>query len=490
MTIGRAEDNDVVLSDVGVSRRHAQIRVSPGEVEIEDLGSGNGTYYHGYRIKLQAVNDGDEIVLDPFVLQFRIRGSVMPIESGGGGTSPARLEVVVGQGMAGSSYPIASTGLTIGRSEDRDVVIPDPAASRHHVSIYANGNNFTLKDMGSANGIFVNAVRVRECALADGDLIRIGNTELRFVLYDANALNSTTKVIPGQEVWGQMSESVPPKRGIGRLIVVALGLLVVVSVSGLVAVAAIALFVLHLNGGFEGKTEIPARSPGWALQLPGGLEGSNVDDLFSAGADAMKKEDDKMALQNFYRVLNAKPDHQASKVFAFAAGERLVVNRLEEEFKARYKAAQEIDSRRDDLIATYQRGGRSGRSAKSELVKDFRDDQKVQESLKLSLSETQKQHEAALGEAKKHLDAQEHVAAAKIYEEVLSASTTAGFRKEAREGYLEARQMLAAAVADNWREANIKEAFGDKAAAVTAFESVTAADPTNPSASLHLERAK
>jgi hypothetical protein len=41
--MGRAEDNDLVLPDIGVSRRHARIVVDRDEVRIEDLGSGNGT---------------------------------------------------------------------------------------------------------------------------------------------------------------------------------------------------------------------------------------------------------------------------------------------------------------------------------------------------------------------------------------------------------------------------------------------------------------
>ena len=95
-TIGRAEDNDVVLSDVGVSRRHSQIRLTQTDVEVEDLGSGNGTYYHGYRVKLQVLQDGDEVVIDPFVLQFRIHGDVLPAsgQPGGQSATPARLEVV------------------------------------------------------------------------------------------------------------------------------------------------------------------------------------------------------------------------------------------------------------------------------------------------------------------------------------------------------------------------------------------------------------
>ena len=40
---GRADDNDVVLSDIGVSRRHARVVVRQDGVFVEDLGSGNGT---------------------------------------------------------------------------------------------------------------------------------------------------------------------------------------------------------------------------------------------------------------------------------------------------------------------------------------------------------------------------------------------------------------------------------------------------------------
>ena len=180
--LGRAEDNEVVLSDVGVSRRHAQIYISSGEVTIEDLGSGNGTYYNGYRVQSQPLQDNDEVVIDPFVITFKITGQAPANTAKSSDSTPARLEVIVGTGMAGSSYPIQARGLSIGRSEDRDVVIPDPAASRHHCSILLQGDEYVLRDMGSANGIFVNAVRIRDCTLADGDLIRIGNTEMSFTL--------------------------------------------------------------------------------------------------------------------------------------------------------------------------------------------------------------------------------------------------------------------------------------------------------------------
>ena len=115
--MGRAEDNDLVLPDIGVSRRHARIVVDDDAVRFEDLGSGNGSFYRGRRIEQQVVVDGDEIVIEPFVLQFRIVEQVPAaaleddetlrapsMDSLGG--SPARLVVLAGHRLA-SAYPLA-----------------------------------------------------------------------------------------------------------------------------------------------------------------------------------------------------------------------------------------------------------------------------------------------------------------------------------------------------------------------------------------------
>ena len=128
--MGRGDDNAIVLSDVGVSRRHAQIVMSDTEVSIEDLGSGNGTYYFGHRVTSQPLRDQDEVVIDPYVLHFRIHGGGVPGtgEAATVAAEPegARIEVVVGNGMVGSLFPIADTGLTMGRAEDRDRSLADP----------------------------------------------------------------------------------------------------------------------------------------------------------------------------------------------------------------------------------------------------------------------------------------------------------------------------------------------------------------------------
>src|ERR1700760_3516223 len=48
MRIGRTDDNDLVLSDLSVSKRHAELRkTSDGKYQIADLGSHNGTFVNG-----------------------------------------------------------------------------------------------------------------------------------------------------------------------------------------------------------------------------------------------------------------------------------------------------------------------------------------------------------------------------------------------------------------------------------------------------------
>ena len=71
---------------------------------------------------------------------------------------------------------------TIGRRDDRDVVLDDPAASRIHAEIRTTPEACELVDTVSANGTRVGGTSVQQHILRDGDVIEIGDTQLRFVL--------------------------------------------------------------------------------------------------------------------------------------------------------------------------------------------------------------------------------------------------------------------------------------------------------------------
>jgi len=69
-TIGRSSDNDVVLDDVTVSRKHANIRRAGERFELIDLGSLNGTYVNNNSIARATLNSGDEIQFGKFHMLF------------------------------------------------------------------------------------------------------------------------------------------------------------------------------------------------------------------------------------------------------------------------------------------------------------------------------------------------------------------------------------------------------------------------------------
>ncbi len=71
---------------------------------------------------------------------------------------------------------------TLGRSRECDVVVPDSNASRTHAEVRHIGLDYFLVDMGSTNGTEVNGQIVKRHALADGDTIVVGTTQIHVEL--------------------------------------------------------------------------------------------------------------------------------------------------------------------------------------------------------------------------------------------------------------------------------------------------------------------
>ena len=78
----------------------------------------------------------------------------------------------------GRRHRLSKRTTTIGRSRDCDIAIADANASRQHAEIRHIGLDYFLVDQGSTNGTYVNRQRIRRHALADGDRIVIGTTEM------------------------------------------------------------------------------------------------------------------------------------------------------------------------------------------------------------------------------------------------------------------------------------------------------------------------
>jgi general secretion pathway protein E len=71
--------------------------------------------------------------------------------------------------------------LTIGRGPDNSLILPDDRASRHHCVIEAADGGFCVRDLGSRNGTKLNREKISRERLRNGDVVRVGGVDLRFI---------------------------------------------------------------------------------------------------------------------------------------------------------------------------------------------------------------------------------------------------------------------------------------------------------------------
>jgi pSer/pThr/pTyr-binding forkhead associated (FHA) protein len=99
------------------------------------------------------------------------------------GLAPGVGLLVVRHGPeTGSSYRLELPSTAIGRHPDSDVFLDDITVSRRHVVIDRTDDGYTMRDVGSLNGTYVNRERVDEARLKYGDEVQIGRYRLSFVI--------------------------------------------------------------------------------------------------------------------------------------------------------------------------------------------------------------------------------------------------------------------------------------------------------------------
>ena len=95
-------------------------------------------------------------------------------EAGSGGAAALVL-------LSGERVALNDRVVTIGRLPDCTIALPDANVSRKHTEIRPSGSAFVIVDLGSTNGTKVNGTRIDvERTLAEGDIVSVGSTHLRF----------------------------------------------------------------------------------------------------------------------------------------------------------------------------------------------------------------------------------------------------------------------------------------------------------------------
>ena len=93
----------------------------------------------------------------------------------------AALLIVLRGPNAGSRFLLDHDFTSAGRHPDSDIFLDDVTVSRRHAEFYRHGARFTVRDVGSLNGTYVNRERIEEAELVGGDEVQIGKFRLLFL---------------------------------------------------------------------------------------------------------------------------------------------------------------------------------------------------------------------------------------------------------------------------------------------------------------------
>ena len=87
--------------------------------------------------------------------------------------------VVLSVGMTGRTQELKVDKTTIGRVEDNTFQIAEPSVSSHHCEVLLRGNDVVVRDLNSTNGTYVNGEKVTESVIKPGQILRLGQIEIR-----------------------------------------------------------------------------------------------------------------------------------------------------------------------------------------------------------------------------------------------------------------------------------------------------------------------
>jgi len=96
-------------------------------------------------------------------------------------TSGIGMLVVTRGPNSGSRFALDEAVVTAGRHPDSVIFLDDVTVSRRHAEIRRGDEGYTLFDVGSLNGTYLNRERVDEAPLRDGDELQIGTFKLLFI---------------------------------------------------------------------------------------------------------------------------------------------------------------------------------------------------------------------------------------------------------------------------------------------------------------------
>ncbi|HSZ54185.1 MAG TPA: FHA domain-containing protein [Tepidisphaeraceae bacterium] len=166
--VGRGPHARLRLRSDAVSRCHAAVIRNKGGVYVRDLSRQGNVQVNGQPVLEVELHNGDQLGFGPFA--FRVRG-LCEVETQDEFIPMAWL-------IAGADQTaIEGRTLLIGRTESCDLRVDDTRVSRAHALIFLLEGRHYIRDLYSRTGTRVNGTAAKQEALAEGDIIEIGQVE-------------------------------------------------------------------------------------------------------------------------------------------------------------------------------------------------------------------------------------------------------------------------------------------------------------------------
>ncbi len=206
ITIGRTPDNDIVLDNRGVSRKHAQIEFNNNTALIIDNESLNGTFVNNRKISEEVLKDNDVINIGKFTLVYHQDAPKEELQAASlEGTmvlktkkhkelmdkdriaaeivTRAGTSVLLGEdGTELGEYKLAKTVTTLGRADFADIKVKGFFVSGLQAKIVKEPDGYAIVNLGKSGKTRLNGENVSDRQpIKNDDLIQVGKSVFRFL---------------------------------------------------------------------------------------------------------------------------------------------------------------------------------------------------------------------------------------------------------------------------------------------------------------------
>ncbi len=193
--IGRVPENDIVINNLGVSRRHAEVMEEGGQYYLVDKGSVNGSFVNGSKADKALLKDKDEILIGKHKIIFQhsvsaggVKAEIQEsqtvmIDSNAvqklrqaASQPPAKVSLPDGQ-----TFELIKPKMVIGNGDTADIKVNDKSIAPEHAHITRDETGYSFVPVSQGGNTFVDGQPVTApLRLTQNTSIQVGHTILAF----------------------------------------------------------------------------------------------------------------------------------------------------------------------------------------------------------------------------------------------------------------------------------------------------------------------